>query len=89
MRTEGRVRVNVIDWITLALVIIGSLNWGLTGIGYFLDANWNIVNIIFADFAGVENAIYVLVGLAGIYELYFAYQLYAGTTETGGAERPA
>jgi uncharacterized membrane protein YuzA (DUF378 family) len=84
MQTEGRVRASVLDWLSLALVIIGGVNWGLIGLGHFVDegANWNVVNLIFEDFATVEAIIYLLVGLAALYELYFAYQLY-----TAGARR--
>lgn len=83
METEGRVRVSWLDWLTLALVIIGALNWGLVGLGFFVDANWNLVNLIFGSLPTVEAAIYLLVGLAGLYELYVAYQLYSA------ARRPA
>jgi len=72
----GRVRVSVLDWLSLALVIIGGLNWGLVGLGMLVNANWNLVNIIFGSVPSLEALIYLLVGLAGLYELYFAYQLY-------------
>jgi hypothetical protein len=86
MQAEG-LRVNALDWITLALVIVGAINWGLVGIGTFLDANWNVVNIVLADFPNVEAVVYLLVGLAGLYELYFAYQLYAGSHQPSRSER--
>jgi len=86
MQTEGRVRVSIVDWATLALVIVGAINWGLVGVGQFLDENWNVVNIIFEDFSNVEAGIYVLVGLAGLYELYFAYQLYTGSARPRGEQ---
>lgn len=90
MKTDGRVRVNAIDWLSLVLVIVGALNWGLVGIGMFIDANLNLVNLIFGSFPTIEALVYVLVGLAGLYELYFAYQLYAARrprgTPTGSAE---
>ena len=40
----------------------------------------------FQDFADVEAGIYVLVGLAGLYELYFAYQLYSGSARPRGEQ---
>lgn len=83
MKAEGQVRVNWLDWLTLALVIIGALNWGLVGLGLLMDANWNLVNLVFGSFPAVEAVVYLLVGLAGLYELYIAYQLY------GAARRPA
>lgn len=81
MRTEGRVRVSYLDWISLLLVIVGAINWGLVGIAGFVSqtANWNLVNLIFGSIPELEWAIYVLVGLAGLYELYFAYTLYTGS----------
>ncbi|MFC7177081.1 DUF378 domain-containing protein [Halosegnis marinus] len=77
MQTEGRLRVNAVDWISLVLVIVGAINWGLVGIGEFLEANWNVVNLLLGSVPTLEFLVYVLVGLAGIYELYFAYQLYS------------
>jgi uncharacterized membrane protein YuzA (DUF378 family) len=58
---------NVLDWIALILVIIGGLNWGLIGIG-----NWNVVNIILGTIPILEKIVYILVGLAALYTIYFA-----------------
>jgi uncharacterized membrane protein YuzA (DUF378 family) len=78
MRADnGSVRVNALDWLSLALVVVGALNWGLVGVGYFIDQNWNVVDLLLGGAPAVENAVYLLVGLAGLYELYFAYQLYS------------
>lgn len=77
MQTEGRVRVNALDWLSLLLVIVGALNWGLVGIGTLIDANWNLVDLIFGSIPTLEALVYVVVGLAGLYELYFSYQLYS------------
>ncbi|MDY6774422.1 MAG: DUF378 domain-containing protein [Candidatus Nanohaloarchaea archaeon] len=63
---------------SLVLVIIGALNWGLVGIGGFLGSNWNVVDIIFAQALGVgvlADLIYLLVGLAGLYEIYNAAEM--------------
>lgn len=86
MDTEGRLRVNALDWITLALVVVGALNWGLFGIGQFVGGNWNLVNVLLGGIPVLEAIVYLLVGLAGLYELYFAYELYAGTREPARAE---
>lgn len=87
MQTDGRIRTSYLDWASLALVIVGAINWGLVGVGRFLDANWNLVNLVFGSFPAVESAIYLLVGLAGVYELYFAYQLYTARTAPRSPER--
>lgn len=76
MRTDGSIRTSYLDWISLALVIVGALNWGLVGLGSLFMANWNVVSLVFGGFPTIEALVYLVVGLAGIYELYFAYQLY-------------
>ena len=82
MEYEGRIRVGALGWISLALVVIGAINWGLVGIGMWVNANWNLVNLILGSVPTLEALVYVLVGLAGLYELYFGWQLYSarGTT---------
>lgn len=82
MDYEGRIRVSALDWISMLLVIVGALNWGLVGLGTFLSGpialeSWNLVNLLLGWSPLLEALVYLLVGLAGLYELYFAYQLYA------------
>lgn len=55
---------NVLGWITAILVIIGALNWGIIGI-----VDYNVVNAILGSISWLEKIIYILVGLAGIWEL--------------------
>jgi len=68
------VRLSALDWVCFALLIIGALNWGLVGL---LDINAveALLEPVFQPSAAdvVTRAIYVLVGLAG---LYFFYPLY-------------
>lgn len=47
-------------------MIVGALNWGLVGLGGFMGANWNVVNLVIGAWPQVEWIIYVLVGIAGI-----------------------
>lgn len=70
-------KMNPFDWTALALVIVGALNWGLVGIGYFVDAtaNWNLVNLLLGSIPALEAVVYVLVGLAAIYGTYLATRL--------------
>jgi uncharacterized membrane protein YuzA (DUF378 family) len=72
---ERDLRVNWLDWTSLVLVIVGAINWGLVGIGNFLGVNWNLVSLLLGWAPLLESLVYVVVGLAGLYELYFAYQL--------------
>ena len=48
----------------LALVLIGAINWGLIGI-----FDWDLVAAIFGDFSLISRAIYIAVGLAGVWML--------------------
>lgn len=84
MRYDGtNLHVNALDWLATALVIVGAINWGLVGIGYFLDMNLNLVDLLLGSVPAVENAVYLLVGLAGLYELYFAYKLHDARQQVG------
>jgi len=49
--------------VAFILLIVGGLNWGLTAIGF------NVVNMIFGSWPIVEQIIYILVGVAAIYEV--------------------
>ena len=48
--------------ITLLVVIIGAINWGL--IGFF---NFNLVGMIFGDMTVISRIIYALVGISGLW----------------------
>ena len=45
------------------LLVVGGLNWGLTALG------WNVVNMILGSWPTVETVVYILVGLAAVYEV--------------------
>lgn len=63
---------SALDWLAMALVIVGALNWGLVGLGMFLESELNLVNMIFGFAPVLEALIYVIVGLAGLYLIWFA-----------------
>ncbi len=52
--------------ITFVLVIIGGLNWGLYALGNWMGSNWNVVNLLLGSWSGVENLVYLLVGLSAV-----------------------
>jgi hypothetical protein len=56
---------NILDWIAIALVVIGGLNWGLVG---FFD--YDLVKAIFGDMTTMSRIIYDLVGIAAVYMIY-------------------
>ncbi|HQU09195.1 MAG TPA: DUF378 domain-containing protein [Opitutales bacterium] len=55
--------MKILHIVSTILVVIGALNWGLIGA---LDKN--VVGMIFGDMTAITRVIYILVGLAGIYE---------------------
>jgi len=60
-------KLNTLDWITLILMLIGAINWGLVGI-----FNFDLVGGIFGSMSALARIIYTLVGLSGIYWLFMA-----------------
>jgi uncharacterized membrane protein YuzA (DUF378 family) len=59
-------KMKVTHCVSFILLAIGGLNWGLVGLGSWFGGNWNIVNLLFGSWPGVESTIYVLVGIATI-----------------------
>ncbi|WP_319509150.1 DUF378 domain-containing protein [uncultured Methanolobus sp.] len=60
--------MKTIDLVALALVIIGGLNWGLVGV-----ADFNLVSALVGT-GMVASIIYMVVGLAALYMIYYAVQ---------------
>jgi len=52
------------------LVAIGALNWGLVGLGHFFERNWNMVQLLLGRWPQVEWAVYIAVGIAGLFMLF-------------------
>jgi uncharacterized membrane protein YuzA (DUF378 family) len=55
-------KLAILDWITLILVIVGGLNWGLVGLFKF-----DLVAAIFGEMGIISRIVYILVGLSAIY----------------------
>ena len=51
-----------IDYVALAVSIIGAVNWGL--IGFF---RFNLVSFLFGDMTLLSRIIYAVVGICGLY----------------------
>ena len=69
--TEEKVtRLNVADWLSMVLVIVGAVNWGLIGLFKF-----NLVNALFGSIPVLESAVYIIVGLAGLWLIYTGVKL--------------
>lgn len=57
---------NPVDLIALLLVIVGGLNWGLVGLFDF-----NLVDALFGVGSTLSRIVYIIVGLAALYMIYF------------------
>ncbi len=59
-------KLNPLDWIALILVIVGGLNWGLVGAFQF-----DLVQAILGSIPILAKIVYILVGLAALYTIYY------------------
>jgi uncharacterized protein len=70
--------------ITLILVIVGGLNWGLVGL---LD--WNLVTAIFGSGSVLSRTVFVLVGVSAIWQLATLFMAPSNVAVTDGRSRSA
>lgn len=52
------------DVIAAVLVVVGAVNWGLVG-----AAHTDLVALLFGAGSILSSAVYVIVGLAGLYQI--------------------
>ena len=69
-----------LDWVSLILVVIGAINWGLVGL-----CQYDLVAAIFGQATVISRIIYVLVALAGVYVVVVTGTRFRGA---GPGERP-
>lgn len=63
-------KMSGLDWAGAVLLIVGGLNWGLVGLAGLLNLrNLNVVHMVLGSWPVLENLVYVLVGLAGLWTL--------------------
>lgn len=58
-----------LGFVTILLLVIGGLNWGLIGIGGFVGKDLNIVNMVLGQWPTVEWIVYILVGVAALWKI--------------------
>jgi uncharacterized membrane protein YuzA (DUF378 family) len=58
-------RMTAVDWIAMALLIVGGLNWGLVGL-----FNFDLVAALFGQMSALSRIVYVLVGISALYSIY-------------------
>jgi len=61
--------MKALHMIAFILLVIGGLNWGLVGLGGFMNADWNIVHMILGSWPKIEWLVYILVGLSALWLL--------------------
>ena len=54
-------KLNILELITLILVLVGALNWGLVGI-----LGFDLVATIFGDMSVLSRIVYALVGISAV-----------------------
>lgn len=59
-------KVSILEWVAIALIVIGALNWGLVGIFGF-----NLVSAIFGDMSALSRIVYALVGISALLFLFW------------------
>ena len=57
--------------VSLVLLLVGGLNWGLVGLGMLMGSNLNVVNALLGSWPTVEAIVYLLVGLAALKVVVF------------------
>ncbi len=67
---EGQSAMSAVDYIAMALLIIGGLNWAMVGL---FDVD--VVASVFGPGSPVSRIIYVLVGLSALYSIYTAAKM--------------
>jgi hypothetical protein len=57
--------LNAVDWISMALLIVGGVNWGLVGL-----FNVDLVATLFGEMSLLSRIVYAVVGLSALYTIY-------------------
>jgi len=57
--------LSIVDWVAIALLLVGALNWGLVGL-----AGYDIIAAIAGPASSASRIVYGVFGLAGLYGIY-------------------
>jgi uncharacterized membrane protein YuzA (DUF378 family) len=68
-------KMNMLDKISLLLLIVGGFNWGLVG-----WMKYNLVDGIFGVESAMSRIIYALVGAASLYCIYTLVKMMSSST---------
>lgn len=67
--------MRAINLLTLTLVIVGGLNWGLVG-----AFNFDLVAAIFGEMSALSRLVYILVGVSALYQIVPLLKGFSGDT---------
>jgi uncharacterized membrane protein YuzA (DUF378 family) len=56
--------MRAVNLLTLTLIIVGGLNWGLVG-----AFDYDLVAAIFGGISALSRLVYILVGLSALYQI--------------------
>ncbi len=56
--------MKMFDMFIYGVLVVGALNWGLVGM-----VNVNLIDTIFGEMSAISRLIYIVVGLAAVYDL--------------------
>jgi uncharacterized membrane protein YuzA (DUF378 family) len=59
--------MRLLDVLTLSLVVVGALNWGLVGLAQF-DLVAALFGLTFGETSPLTSSIYTLVALSGLHQ---------------------
>jgi len=72
--------MNQLELASYVLIVVGAVNWALVGLSQFATSTRTAYNPVYlvSEAVGLtvlEPVVYVLVGLAGLYQIYFGYRM--------------
>jgi uncharacterized membrane protein YuzA (DUF378 family) len=73
-----------LDGLARLLIVVGGLNWGLVGIFKFDLVAWICGGLDFGQTNAVSRIVYVLVGIAALYQLVLLPSLFTSRETTRG-----
>lgn len=79
--------MKILDGFARLLIVVGGLNWGLVGLFKFDLVAWICSGLDFGETNAASRVVYVLVGVAALYQLVLLPTLFARRDELGGGRQ--
>jgi uncharacterized membrane protein YuzA (DUF378 family) len=70
VRNAHHAAMSALDYLAMALLIVGGLNWAVVGL---IDVN--VLATLFGSGSALTRVIYVVVGLAALYAVYLCVKM--------------